>query len=142
MRRWSAWFVLLACHLVVTTLAVDTPETLPPETENVTWDGIREVPVEIPDVKSPDYLEKLRFNYAAEQCGAKILETSGVAGGADNILSGSLDSYLLGYCNKDIWVVIELCEEISIDSIIVGNMEYFSSNFREFSIYGSKKYVL
>jgi hypothetical protein len=83
--------------------------------------------------------EALRFNYAAEQCGAKILESSAFCKGADNILSGSFDTYMLGICGRDNWVVLELCEEIAVESLTVANMEHFSSNLQQFTVSGSKR---
>lgn len=38
------------------------------------------------------------------------------------------------------WVVIELCEEIGIDTIAIGNYEFFSSLPKHFIVYGSNRY--
>jgi len=38
------------------------------------------------------------------------------------------------------WIVIELCEDVGVDQIALGNFEYFSSMFRDFQVLGSRKY--
>ena len=120
------------------------PPILPPRKE---WTEELMSAVKLEEIQvssSPDTSSdhKLRFNYAAEQCGAKIVETSAtVIKGADNILSRSLDSYMLSHCAANNWIVIELCEEIVIDSIVLGNKEFFSSNFKDFTVCGNKRFV-
>lgn len=90
--------------------------------------------------ETKEKMEYLRFNYASEQCGAKIVDSIGVARGQQNILSGSQDSYMLSYCGSENWIILELCEEIVIDSIVLSNMEYYSSTFKDFIVYGSKRF--
>ena len=87
-----------------------------------------------------DLDEKIRFNYASERCGAKILESKGVESGSSEILTKSLDSYMLSICHENKSIVIELCEEIILETIIMANLEFFSSSFKDFDVYGSKSY--
>lgn len=80
---------------------------------------------------------EMRLNYASEDCGAKVLDASSGVRGLDSILSGSVDSYTLFVCSDNKWMVLELCEEVSIDVILIANLEYFSSTFQNFSVFGS-----
>src|SRR5690625_5004608 len=45
-------------------------------------------------------------------------------------------------CSSDKWFIIELCEEIGIQTIEIANFEYFSSTFKDFELQGGEKYVL
>jgi hypothetical protein len=49
---------------------------------------------------------------------------------------------MLNPCTAAQWVVVELCEEIGIDIVGIANYEFFSSMFKDFSIYGSNKYIV
>ncbi|CDK26926.1 unnamed protein product [Kuraishia capsulata CBS 1993] len=74
---------------------------------------------------------KDRFNYASFDCAATIMKTNSEAKGASAILNENKDSYLLNECvapNK--FVVIELCEDILVDTVLLGNYEFFSSSFK------------
>lgn len=79
----------------------------------------------------PGKVYKDKFNYASSDCAATIVKTNNNAKGASAILVENKDSYLLNQCsilNK--FVVIELCQDILVDSVVVGNFEFFSSMFR------------
>lgn len=74
---------------------------------------------------------KDKFNYASSDCAATIVKTNNNAKGASSILVENKDTYLLNQCsilNK--FVVIELCQDILVDSVVLGNFEFFSSMFR------------
>lgn len=114
-------------------------DEIPSYNKKIIEDSIQEDEIKNTELPPEEKPHKLRFNYAAEQCGGKILAASEDTNGVDNILSGSFDSYMLSNCGNENWVVIELCEEIVIDSIVLGNKEFFSSNFKEFVVFGSKK---
>lgn len=82
-----------------------------------------------------------RFNYASFDCGALILASNKEAKDATSILVKSKDQYMLNQCSaKDNFIIVELCQEILIDTIYLANYEYFSSNFKDFNIYVSAKY--
>lgn len=49
---------------------------------------------------------------------------------------------MLNPCSVHKWVVIELCEEIGIDTIQIANFEFFSSTFKNFKVFGSNKYCI
>uniref|UniRef100_A0A804QVX8 SUN domain-containing protein n=1 Tax=Zea mays TaxID=4577 RepID=A0A804QVX8_MAIZE len=81
------------------------------------------------------------YNYAAAAKGAKVLAHNKEAKGAANILGGDKDKYLRNPCSAaDKFVVVELSEETLVDTVALANLEHYSSNFREFEVYGSTSY--
>lgn len=77
-----------------------------------------------PAVKSPSR----RFNYASLDCSARIHFSSSQTRSPSAILHKSKDRYMLTPCAaKSHYVVIELCDEIRLDTLEVGNFEFFSS---------------
>jgi hypothetical protein len=83
---------------------------------------------------------KERFNYASFDCAANVLKTNREASGASAILGESKDSYMLNVCSADQFLILELCDDISIDTIVLANYEFFSSIFRSFRVSVSDKY--
>lgn len=84
---------------------------------------------------------KGRYNYASADCAARILATNRGAKGAASILQSNRDSYLLNLCQyNDKHVVIELCQDIRIDMLVIATFEYFSSAVHSFRVSVSKKY--
>lgn len=83
-----------------------------------------------------------RFNYASFDCAARILSTNPGAKSAHSILSPhARDSYLRNLCAfPSKFVVIELCQDVRVDTVVLGNYEYFSSTFREVEVAVSKSY--
>lgn len=84
---------------------------------------------------------KERFNYASFDCAANVLKTNPEAKSVSAILGENKDSYMLNECaaeNK--FVILELCNDISIDTIVLANFEFFSSIFRTFRVSVSDKY--
>ncbi|KAF5210767.1 hypothetical protein E0198_003653 [Clavispora lusitaniae] len=74
---------------------------------------------------------KDKFNYASVDCAATIVETNRDAKGASAILTEVKDSYLLNKCStSNKFVVIELCQDILVTSVVMGNFELFSSMFK------------
>lgn len=89
-----------------------------------------------PEVK-PEVLEdegrtyKDKFNYASADCAATIVSTNSDAKGASAILKEIKDSYLLNKCSTpNKFVVIELCQDILVNHVVMGNFELFSSMFK------------
>eukprot|EP00834_Sanchytrium_tribonematis_P002137 NODE_60_length_27201_cov_1.043318.p7 type:complete len:452 gc:universal NODE_60_length_27201_cov_1.043318:21487-22842(+) len=92
-------------------------------------------PVELPsDLKD-------RYNYASSQCAASVLKVNKEAKGSSRILNDNKDSYMLNPCSvKDQFIILELCEDILIDTLVVGNFEYFSSTFKQLRISVAQRY--
>ncbi|SCU99164.1 LAME_0G02080g1_1 [Lachancea meyersii CBS 8951] len=76
-------------------------------------------------------LYKDRFNYASLDCAATIVKTNSEASGANAILHENKDKYLLTPCSaSNKFVVIELCQDILVEQIVIANYEFFSSTFQ------------
>lgn len=81
------------------------------------------------------------YNYASASKGAKVVAHNKEAKGASNILGKDHDRYLRNPCSVGgKFVVIELAEEILVDSVKIANFEHYSSNFKEFELSGSLSY--
>lgn len=83
---------------------------------------------------------KERFNYASIDCAATVRKANPEAKGAQSILYESKDQYLLNSCSADKFVILNLCEQIVVDTIVMANFEFFSSTFKDFRVYASSKY--
>ncbi|KAF0268762.1 hypothetical protein FOG48_02229 [Hanseniaspora uvarum] len=94
----------------------------------------------IPFISSNDDILLDKFNFASIDCMANIIDRSIGTNvkHINNLLINDLDkSLLLKFTNKA-HVIIELCEFIKITSFEIGNLEPYSNNFNEFSLYGKK----
>ncbi|KAI9714847.1 MAG: hypothetical protein M1820_000136 [Bogoriella megaspora] len=84
---------------------------------------------------------KERFNYASFDCAATVLKTNPKAKSASSVLVENKDSYMLNECNIDNkFIIVELCDDILIDTVVLANFEFFSSMFRTFRISVSDRY--
>ncbi|KAI9248786.1 UNC-like C-terminal-domain-containing protein [Phascolomyces articulosus] len=83
---------------------------------------------------------KERFNYASIDCAATVRAANKEAKGAQSILYESKDQYLLNKCSANKYVIINLCEPVLIDTIVMANFEFFSSTFSEFRVYVADRY--
>ena len=84
---------------------------------------------------------KERFNYASFDCAATVLKTNPEAKGSSTVLSENKDSYMLNECSAETkFLILELCNDISIDTIVLANFEFFSSIFRTFRVSVSDRY--
>lgn len=82
-------------------------------------------------VEDQGRMYKDKFNYASADCAATIVSTNSDAKGASSILKEVKDSYLLNKCSTpNKFVVIELCQDILVDRVVMGNFELFSSMFK------------
>ncbi|OMJ26598.1 hypothetical protein AYI70_g25 [Smittium culicis] len=91
-----------------------------------------------PNLKTP---LKDRFNYASVDCGSVILNSNKESKKAKSILSNTKDSYMLNICSaKNKFVVVELCQDILIDTIVIANYEFFSSTFKSIELSVSDRY--
>ena len=82
-----------------------------------------------------------RFNYASFDCAATVLKTNGECKGPSSVLVENKDTYMLNVCtSKNKFLIVELCNDILIDTIVLGNFEFFSSTFRTFRVSISDRY--
>ncbi|KAI7819905.1 hypothetical protein BC939DRAFT_245687 [Gamsiella multidivaricata] len=78
---------------------------------------------------------KDRFNHASATCAASVVKASKDATSIMAILNEGKDNYMLNKCStKDKFFVVELCEEILVDTFVLGNYEFFSSTFKDFVV--------
>ena len=95
-----------------------------------------------------------RFNYASVDCSARVHTAHPAAKSASNILSSKRDRYMLWPCNAaaaaastnagrrpSLFVVVELCDDIRIDTVQMANFEFFSGVFRQFTVSVAKTYI-
>jgi hypothetical protein len=76
-----------------------------------------------------------RYNYASEDCSARVHKTHKGAQSAEAVLSHKKDKYMLTPCaTKDKFMIIELCDDIRIDTVQLANFEFFSTVFRSIKI--------
>jgi len=78
-----------------------------------------------------------RFNYASLDCSARVHKTHKGARNPSNILSSKKDRYMLTPCKttgEKQFIVIELCEDIRIDTVQLANFEFFSGVFKDFTV--------
>ncbi|KAK9698442.1 hypothetical protein RND81_08G104800 [Saponaria officinalis] len=81
------------------------------------------------------------YNYASAEKGAKLVAHNKEAKGASNILGKDHDKYLINPCYvSGKFVVVELADEILVDSVKIANFEHYSSNFKEIELWGSLIY--
>jgi hypothetical protein len=84
---------------------------------------------------------KERFNYASFDCAANVLKSNQEATSSSAVLGENKDSYMLNVCSaENKFLILELCDDISIDTIVLANYEFFSSIFRTFRVSVSDKY--
>ena len=84
---------------------------------------------------------KERSNYASFDCAATIMKTNKEITGSTSILVENKDSYLLNKCSaKNKFFIVELCDDILIDTVVLANFEFFSSSFRTFRVSVSDRY--
>lgn len=84
---------------------------------------------------------KERFNYASFDCAATVLKTNKECKGSTSVLVENKDSYMLNKCSADNkFFIVELCDDILVDTIVLANFEFFSSMFRTFRVSVSDQY--
>ncbi|TFL01233.1 UNC-like C-terminal-domain-containing protein, partial [Pterulicium gracile] len=94
-----------------------------------------------------------RFNYASLDCSARVHSAHKGAKSASAILSSKRDRYMLSPCGtsnanahgigmngneKGHFVVVELCDDIRIDTVQLANFEFFSGVFKDVTISAAK----
>ncbi|TKA28917.1 hypothetical protein B0A50_03328 [Salinomyces thailandicus] len=84
---------------------------------------------------------KERTNYASFDCAATILKSNPECKHSSSILVENKDSYLLNPCSaSNKFLVVELCNDILIDTVVLANYEFFSSIFHYFRVSVSDRY--
>ncbi|KAL8764185.1 MAG: hypothetical protein Q9184_000154 [Pyrenodesmia sp. 2 TL-2023] len=84
---------------------------------------------------------KERSNYASFDCASTILKTNPECKSATSVLVENKDSYLLNLCSADNkFFIVELCDDILVDTVVLANYEFFSSIFRTFRVSVSDRY--
>lgn len=84
---------------------------------------------------------KERSNYASFDCASTVLKTNPECKGSTAVLVENKDSYMLNICSaKNKFFIIELCDDILIDTVVLANFEFFSSMFRTFRVSVSDRY--
>ena len=102
---------------------------------------IEEVPSSHPRGKDAGKTCKERSNYASFDCAATVLKTNPECKGSNSILVENKDSYMLNECSaKNKFFIVELCDDILIDTVVLANFEFFSSMFRTFRVSVSDRY--
>jgi len=86
-----------------------------------------------------------RFNYASLDCSARVHLAHRSAKSPSSILSSMKDRYMLSPCSnskdQNQFVVVELCEDIRIDTVQLANFEFFSGVFKDFTVSVAKTYT-
>ncbi|EMF12137.1 Sad1_UNC-domain-containing protein, partial [Sphaerulina musiva SO2202] len=84
---------------------------------------------------------KERTNYASFDCAATVLKSNKEAKSVTSVLIESKDSYMLNKCSaENKFFIVELCNDIQIDTVVLANYEFFSSGFRHFKLSVSDRY--
>ncbi|EIW81499.1 hypothetical protein CONPUDRAFT_165623 [Coniophora puteana RWD-64-598 SS2] len=88
-----------------------------------------------------------RFNYASLDCSARVHGAHRSAKSPHALLDAKKDKYMLSPCTSRApagerqYVVVELCDDIRIDTVQLANFELFSGVFKEFSVSVAKTFV-
>ena len=84
---------------------------------------------------------KERSNYASFDCASTVLKTNSECKGSTAVLMENKDSYMLNICSaKNKFFIVELCDDILVDTVVLANFEFFSSMFRTFRVSVSDRY--
>ncbi|KAF8955257.1 UNC-like C-terminal-domain-containing protein [Flammula alnicola] len=84
-----------------------------------------------------------RFNYASLDCSARVHTSHRSAKSPSSILTSKRDRYMLSPCDtpkEQQFVVVELCDDIRIDTVQLANFEFFSGVFKDFTVSVAKRY--
>eukprot|EP00002_Diphylleia_rotans_P037934 TRINITY_DN8543_c0_g1_i4.p1 TRINITY_DN8543_c0_g1~~TRINITY_DN8543_c0_g1_i4.p1 ORF type:complete len:633 (+),score=113.56 TRINITY_DN8543_c0_g1_i4:53-1951(+) len=87
-----------------------------------------------------DFPYSTAFNYASFDCGATVMRANSEAKSPLSTIIEDSSRYMRSPCSAKKWIVIELCEEILLRGLEMGNLEYFSSNPKDFMVLGSTVY--
>lgn len=126
----------------VVDIASDRPVSVEPVAAGTGTAPLEHAEVPVPD--APYFMIPLtdRFNYASTDCSARVHTAHKSAKSTSSILSSKKDRYMLSPCaEKKQYVVVELCDDIRIDTVQLANYEFFSGVFKDFTVSVSKTYT-
>ena len=84
---------------------------------------------------------KERSNYASFDCASTVLKANPECKSATSVLVENKDSYMLNECSaNNKFFIVELCDDILVDTVVLANFEFFSSIFRTFRVSVSDRY--
>lgn len=84
---------------------------------------------------------KERFSYSSFDAGATVLKASPGTKNPKAILVENKDSYMLFECTaEEKYVIVELSDDILVDTVVLANFEFFSSMVRHFRVSVSDRY--
>ncbi|KAH6660795.1 UNC-like C-terminal-domain-containing protein [Truncatella angustata] len=84
---------------------------------------------------------KERFNYASFDAGATVLKTNPGTKNSKAILVENKDSYMLMECRtQNKFFIVELSDDVLVDTVVLANFEFFSSMVRQFRVSVSDRY--
>lgn len=84
---------------------------------------------------------KERSNYASFDCAATLMKSNPECKGSSAVLVENKDNYMLNICSvQNKFFIVELCDDILIDTVVLANFEFFSSMFRTFRVSVSDRY--
>ena len=76
-----------------------------------------------------------RFNYASQDCTARIHSVHKGAKSPASVLTSKKDRYMLSPCGtKNKYIIVELCDDVRIDTVQLANFEFFSGVFKDIRI--------
>jgi hypothetical protein len=142
-EEWKAKQIQSIQPPVVVVVAPDSgtaPETAPLDLENVDLNGpattkliSQPLPSQAPHQRIP---VTNRFNYASSDCSARLHSASSASTNPHHILTHKKDKYLLAPCktNQPKFVIVELCDDIRIDTVQLANYEFFSGVFKSLRV--------
>lgn len=112
-----------------------------PLAETTSADEVPSPPAVLARSKDAGTTCKERFNYASFDCAANVLKTNKEAKSPNTVLVENKDSYMLNQCSaQNKFIILELCNDILIDTVVLANFEFFSSTFRTFRVSVSDRY--
>eukprot|EP00736_Rhodelphis_marinus_P011940 Rmarinus@m.20174 len=84
--------------------------------------------------------DNILLNYASFDAGARVVVSNSEATAASSVILNDPDKYYLSPCESKRWIVIELSEEILAHTVMLANLELFSSAVKDFQVLGSSVY--
>ncbi|TKA81137.1 hypothetical protein B0A55_01639 [Friedmanniomyces simplex] len=122
---------------------VSDPESVPPTTGSSEAIASGQSTATSAKLRSRDAGKtcKARTNYASFDCAATVMKQNAECKHASSILVENKDSYMLNKCSaSNKFFIVELCNDIHIDTVVLANYEFFSSIFRHFRVSVSDRY--
>ena len=77
------------------------------------------------------------YNYAASFNGAKVVASDKDSKHASAALKEDKDVYYISPCASEKFLTVELSEEVTVTSLVLGNFEFHSSRVKDFEVWGT-----